>query len=138
MLTRVGMRIVVGILLVLCLGAVAEAAPAIHVSLPSTGMDEAERACHADAVRKALQGVDAKSIDVSVAKLTLVIGADKVEVTAEINVVISTTDDQIRTLGSGTAKFSVARRQFRPHRAVALRGQALGDALEGISKKLRA
>ena len=141
-----GMRWLVGIFVVFCFGTVASAAPApqIHVSVPTVGIDDAERACHTDAVRRVMKdavrdaGIDAKSVDVTVAKLAVVIGEDKVEISAEIKVVISTTDDQIKSFGSGTAKFSIARRQFRPARVAALRHQVLNDALDGLYRRIRA
>jgi len=142
----VGMRWLLGILVVICFGTVASAAPApqIHVSVPTIGIDDAERACHADAIRRVMKdavrdaGIDAKSVDVTVSKLAVVIGEDKVEISAEIKVVISTTDDQLRSFGSGTARFEIARRQFRPARVAALRHQVLNDALDGLYRRMRA
>jgi hypothetical protein len=52
--------------------------------------------------------------------------------------VISTSDNQLRTFGSGTATFTLARRQYRPERLAALRGQVLADALEGLTRRMRA
>lgn len=140
MLTLVSMRFVGMLLALLCFVSVAEAAPTVHVNLPSAGMDEAERSHHIEAIRRMMRDAyaEAKTIDVTVAKLSIVIGAQRVDVSTEIKVVICAADDRILTLGSGSAAFSIPRRQFRANRAIVLRHQVLRDALEEISRKLRA
>jgi hypothetical protein len=135
------MRWLVGTMIVVLWVGVAAADPAVHICMPQTaGIDAAERTAHEDAIRRAMIAAapDAKAIDVSVSKLSVVIGKDNVEVSAELKVVVSTTDDQIRSFGSGTARFSVARRQHRPERVPALRRQVLLDALDGLHRRMRA
>ena len=119
---------------------VAAAAPEVHVCMPPTGIDADERAAHIDAIKRAMIAAapDAKTIDVSVTKLGVVIGETDVEISAELKVIVSTSDDQIRSYGSGTATFSIARRQFRNERAAALRHQVLNDALDGLQRRMRA
>jgi hypothetical protein len=105
----------------------------------ATGIDDAERATHTDAIRRAMREAvrDAKSVDVSVSKLSVTVADDKVLVTAEIKVVVSN-EGQIRSLGSGSATFAIAKRTYRPERARELRSQALQDALEAVQRRLRA
>ena len=143
MLTIVGMMrlVVVGILLLGSFGARAEAAPDVHVCMDGTsGIDDAERAAHVAQLRRTLAEAapEVKTIDVAVTKLSIVIGDDKVLVSAEVKVVVSTRDDQIKSFGVGTATFTVARRHYRPERAGALRHQVLGDALDGVQRRRRA
>jgi hypothetical protein len=133
-----------GIVLVMLFAGTAAAAPEVHVSLPTVGMDDAERACHVDAIRKAMTeavretGVDAKTVDLAVSKLSIVIGEDKVQVSAELSVIISTAKDELRSFGSGTATFSIAKRAYRPERTAKLRHQVLSDALDGLQRRMRA
>jgi hypothetical protein len=133
------MRWLVGIIVMLWFG-VAAASPEVHVCMPPSAIDAVERAAHIDAIKRAMIAAapDAKTIDVSVAKLSVVIGEKNVEVIAELKVIVSSSDDQIRSYGSGTATFSVARRQYRPARVGALRRQVLLDALDGLHRRMRA
>lgn len=130
-------------MLVIC-AQVAHAAPEIHVSVPQHGLDDAERAVHADALRTQMRallhdaGIDAKSADICVSKLSIVIGDDKVVVSAEVRIVLSTKDDRILSLASGTATFAIARRHYRPEKTRELRGQVLADALDGLGRRVRA
>ena len=134
------MRFVVVGILVLGMWRTAEAAPDVHVCLQTTGIDDAERATHVAEIRRVLAEAapDVKTIDVAVTKLSVVIGDDKVLVSAEVSVVVSTGDDQIRSFGSGTATFTIARRPYRPERVAALRQLVLGDALDGVQRRVRA
>src|SRR5688572_312110 len=138
------MRLFVGIVLVALWAGVASAAPEINVSLPSVGMDDAERTCHVDAIRRVMTealreaGIEAKAVDIAVSKLSVVIGDERVEISAELKVIISTANDEIRSFGSGTATFSIAKRQYRPERSAKLRHQVLSDALDGLQRRLRA
>jgi hypothetical protein len=134
------MRWLVGIIVVLWFG-VAAAEPTVHICMPQTaGIDAAERAAHENAIRRAMIAAapDAKTIDVAISKLAVVIGDDKVEISAELKVVVSTSDDQIRSFASGTAKLTLARRQYRPERVAALRRQVIMDALDGLHRRMRA
>jgi hypothetical protein len=132
------MRWLVGMIVMLWFG-VAEAAPEVHVCMPATGIDAPERAEHIAAIKRAMIAAapDAKTIDVNVSKLSVVISADQVEISAELKVIVSSSDDQIRSYGSGTATYSIARRQFRPARAGVLRRQVIHDALDGLHRRMR-
>ena len=133
--------VIVGILLLCCFGARAEAAPDVHICMDGvSGIDDAERAGHVAAIRRTMTEAapDVKTIDVAVTKLSVVIGDDKVLVSAELKVIVSTRDDQMQSFGAGTATFTIARRQYRPERVTALRRQVLSDALDGVQRRMRA
>lgn len=144
MLTSVGMRVrlLAIVAFVVGLARFAYAAPEVHVNVPTVGIDDAERGCHVDAIRRAMveafrDAKDAKYVDVVVSKLTVELQNDHVSVSAEIKVVISS-GAEIRSFGSGTAVFTISKRQYRPERVSALRHQALADALDGLQRRLRA
>lgn len=133
--------VVVGILLLGSFGGRAEAAPDVHICMDGlSGIDDAERATHIAEIRRTMADAapGVKTIDVAVTKLSVVIGDDKVLVSAELRVIVSTRDDQIRSFGAGTATFTIARRQYRPERVAALRHQVLTDALDGVQRRMRA
>ena len=140
-----GMRTILGIwMLVICAHVASAAAPEIHVNIPLQGIDAKERAAHTDALRTQTEALlrdaklDVKSADVCVSKLSIVIGADKVTVSAEVRLVLSTKNDRILSLAAGTATFSIEKRQYRPEKTRELRGQVLADALDGLGKRVRA
>lgn len=137
------MRWLTGILLLLLWCGVASATT-IHVCTDAVvGIDAKERADHVDAIRRAMTDairearIDAKTADIAVTKLAVVIGEDKIEVSAEIKVVISTSDDQLRSFASGTATFTIARGRYRADRLTSLRHQVLDDALDGLRRRMR-
>ncbi len=137
------MRILAIAMIVLGLARSASAAPEIHVQVPTVGIDDAERATHVDAIRRAMESAfhdvaGVKHVDLIVSKLAVVINAETVDVTAEVKVVISTATGEIRSFCSGTATFTIAKRRYRPERALALRHQVLADALDGLQRRLRA
>ena len=139
------MRTILGIwMLVICAHVARAAAPEIHVNIPQQGIDDAERAVHVDALRTQMRAllvdanIDVKSADVCVSKLSIVVGQDKVIVSAEVRIVLSTKDDRILSLVSGTATFAIDKRQYRPEKTRELRRQVLADALGGVAKRMRA
>ena len=144
MLIVVGMRLfIMGMMVLVCFGTASGApATAIHVSVPQAGIDDTERTAHAEAIRTAmrtaLQDAGAKSADVCVTKLGIEITDDTVVVSAEIAIVISDSDDRIRTFASGTATYSIARRKYRPEQTGAMRKQVVADALDGLGRRVRA
>lgn len=140
-----GMRTILGIwMLVICAHVASASVPEIHVSVPQHGIDAAERAVHADALRAQTEAllrdanIEVKSADVCVSKLSIVVGVDKVVVSAEVRLVLSTKDDRILSLAAGTATFSIERRQYRPEKTRELRSQVLAGALDGLGKRVRA
>ena len=139
------MRTILGIwMLVICAHVAHAAAPEIHVSVPQQGIDAAERAVHADALRAQTEAllreanIEVKSADVCVSKLSIVVGADKVTIKAEVRLVLSTKNDRILSLAAGTAMMSIEKREYRPEKTRELRGQVLAGALEGLGKRVRA
>jgi hypothetical protein len=140
------MRVIVIAIVLGYFAASAAAAPEIHVDVSSlaTGIDDTERTGHVDAIRRAMReairdaSIEIRHVDVCVTKLVTEIAAERVDISVELKVVVSTADDRIRSVGSGTAVSSTPRRAFRIERLPALRRQALGDALEGLQHRLRA
>jgi hypothetical protein len=132
---------IVGLVLGIARG-VAVAAPEIHVNVPTIGIDETERTSHADAIRRAMAEAfrdanDIKHVDLVVTKLNVILNEETVDISAEIKVVVSTTSNEIRSFVSGCATFTISKRQYKPARLAQLRHQALTDALEGLSRRLR-
>jgi hypothetical protein len=141
-----GMRtMILGIwMLVICAPVAHASAPAIHVNIRQAGIDDAERAFHTNALSRQMEALlrdtklDVRTVDICVSKISIVIGTDKVTVSAEVRIVLSTKNDQILSVASGTARFDIDKRQYRPEKTRELRGQVLADALDGVGKRVRA
>lgn len=116
-------------------------APRIFVTITKP-VAPAERAQHVEATRRVLHeafaanGIDASQVDAAVT-LGETASADGTTVSAEVKLVISTGDRQIRSFITGTARLALGRRPVAGARLVELRGQLLDDALETLRRRVR-
>jgi len=113
--------------------------PGVFVTLSSPAIDDAERSAHLQAIQGRLANHAAftnKHADINVAELAVAIHGNDCEVTSQINFVLSTTSDQIVSVGTGTSKITLPKRQA-VYQLPALRREAIDNALVDMLQKLR-
>jgi hypothetical protein len=139
-------HIILGMLLLCAIARSVDAGPPPRIFVAITNVvDQAERDQRVDAIRRSLgevlaaHGVDARQVDVAVTLREQPGATDReLELCAEVRVVISTGDHQIRSFLTGTARIALNRRAASGSRLGALRTQLLDDALETIRRRIRA
>jgi hypothetical protein len=144
LLIIVGMRIS-GILLVAVvlsatpsLATTRKVQPGVFVTL-NASLDDAEKTWHLDAIHGRLANnavFDNKHADINVNRLSVAVVGNDCEVTTEINFVLSTTTDQIVSVGTGTAKITLPKTQA-VYKLPTLRREAIDSALVDMLAKLR-
>jgi len=108
--------------------------------MPATGgIDAGERLAHANLIRHALQvsWIDDKHVDVHVSRLTVDYVGNTVEVVAVLGFVLSTTGDQMASIGHQTAKLVLPRSQVTARKLPGLRREVIQSALGDLLRKLR-
>jgi hypothetical protein len=109
--------------------------PGVFVTL-SASIDDAERVGHVHAIHGRLANAFAnKHVDIN-ANLAVAIVGNDCEVTTQINFVLSTTSDQIVSVGTGTAKITVSK-YAAVNKLPSLRREAIDSALADMLHKLR-